>query len=114
MTNLEREMRACFDFFYNECSLSENGYGLIRDRWPGHPDMASIAGVGFGLAAYCIGAEYGYVSFSAAEEDHVRFRQILENVVHYAEYWKGELESMNRGASVQDEADDPRLTMLRV
>ena len=53
-------------------------------------------------------------SVSAAEADPVRFQQLLENVIHYAEYWKGELESMNRGASVQDEADDPRLTMLRV
>ncbi len=53
-------------------------------------------------------------SFSAAEEDHVRFRQILENVVHYAEYWKDELASMNGGASAPIQADDPRLSMLRV
>lgn len=53
-------------------------------------------------------------SFSAAEEDFVRFQQILENVIHYAEYWKGELDSMNSASSVSTDADDPRLSMLRV
>ncbi len=53
-------------------------------------------------------------SVSATEENPVRFQQILENVIHYAEYWKGELESMNRASPVPGEADDPRLSMLRV
>ena len=96
MTNLEREMRACFDFFYNECSLSENGYGLIRDRWPGRPDMASIAGVGFGLAAYCIGAEYGYVSFSAAEERVRRTFETLEKLDRFKGFYR-HFYNMNTG-----------------
>jgi len=38
---------------------------LVPDRWP-TPSFSSIAAVGFGLTAYCIGAERGYVTREAA------------------------------------------------
>jgi len=40
---------------------------LIPDRWP-TKSFSSIAAVGFGLAAYCIGAERGYVSREQARD----------------------------------------------
>ena len=41
--------------------------GLVHDRWPGQ-DFSSIAAIGFGLPAYGIGAERGYVTREAAAE----------------------------------------------
>ena len=53
-------------------------------------------------------------SASAAEADTVRFQQIFENVLRYAEYWKDELETMNADLPVQDTlGSDPRITMIR-
>ena len=47
-----------FNFFW-ETANPHNG--LVPDRWP-TPSFSSIAAVGFGLTAYVIGAERGYVS----------------------------------------------------
>ena len=41
--------------------------GLVPDRYP-NPPFASIAAVGFGLTAYPIGVERGYISRAAARE----------------------------------------------
>lgn len=61
---LELESKACFDFFWQEANAREgsDGYGLIRDRAPNNPNVASIASVGFGLSAIVIGAERRWVS----------------------------------------------------
>ena len=40
---------------------------LVPDRWP-TPSFSSIAAVGFGLTAYGIGAERGYVTREEAAE----------------------------------------------
>jgi hypothetical protein len=53
-----------FRFFW-ETANPKNG--LIPDRYP-TPSFASIAAVGFGLTAYPIGVERGYVSRAAARE----------------------------------------------
>lgn len=66
--NLEREIKGCFDFFYEQAFDSREAFGLVRDRWPSNPYISSIAGTGFGLAACCVGAEYGYISGEAARE----------------------------------------------
>jgi hypothetical protein len=42
--------------------------GLVPDRWPAAPDMASIASVGFGLTAYLVGVERGLVTRAQAAE----------------------------------------------
>ena len=64
---IEREQRACFDFFWNEVSLSEETYGLIRDNTLNR-EMCSIASVGFGLGAIVVGVERGYVTLEKARE----------------------------------------------
>ncbi len=58
------EMKGSFDYFWEQANTDPNsaGYGLIRDRYPGSPGIASIAAVGFGLTAYPIGVEKGYIS----------------------------------------------------
>ncbi|HEY8206455.1 MAG TPA: glucoamylase family protein [Myxococcaceae bacterium] len=51
-----------FRFFW-ETTNPENG--LVPDRWP-TPSFSSIAAVGFGLTAYGVGVERGYVTREAA------------------------------------------------
>ena len=53
-----------FDYFW-ETTNSANG--LVPDRWPS-PTFASITAVGFGLTAYPIGVERGYVTREQAGE----------------------------------------------
>ena len=56
--------RATFRYFREETSAQT---GLTRDRsTPSSP--CSIAAVGFGLTAYCIGAERGYVTREQARD----------------------------------------------
>lgn len=64
--------RRTFDWFW-ETTNPENG--LVPDRYPSRP-FCSIAAVGFGLTAYGVGAEHGYVSRSDAARrtlDTLRF-----------------------------------------
>ena len=58
------EMRSSFDFFWEQANTEDGspGYGLIRDRYPGSEGIASTASVGFGLTAYTIGVEKGYIT----------------------------------------------------
>lgn len=56
--------RRSFHFFWD---LADPHTQLIPDRWP-TPSFSSIAAVGFGLTAYAIGAERGYVTREAAAE----------------------------------------------
>jgi hypothetical protein len=59
------EMRGSFDFFWEQANTDSDspGFGLIRDRYPGSPGIASIAAVGFGLSAYPVGVEKGYITY---------------------------------------------------
>ncbi len=61
LTDLEERT---FRFFW-ETANPKNG--LIPDRYP-TPSFASIAAVGFGLTAYPIGVERGYITRTAAQE----------------------------------------------
>lgn len=56
--------RRTFLFFWE---LADPRTRLIPDRWP-TPSFSSVAAVGFGLNAYAIGAERGYVTRAAAAE----------------------------------------------
>ena len=67
---IDTEMKGCFDYFWNEAQTSASypdAYGLVADR-TAEGSAASIAAVGFGLAAYVVGAEEGYVTKAQAEE----------------------------------------------
>jgi len=61
---IEYEMLGSFNFFWEQANtdLNSPGFGLIRDRYPGSEGISSIASVGFGLTAYLIGIEKGYIS----------------------------------------------------
>jgi hypothetical protein len=61
LTDLEERT---FHFFWDTANPKN---GLIPDRYP-TPSFASIAAVGFGLTAYPIGVERGYVSRAAARQ----------------------------------------------
>src|SRR5579862_6066165 len=54
-----------FRFFW-ETGNPRNG--LVPDRYPTTPSVASIAAVGFALTAYPIGVERGYISRSEARD----------------------------------------------
>src|ERR1044071_1873122 len=56
-----------FDFFWRTTNPDN---GLVPDRYP-TPSFSSIAAVGFGLTAYPIGVERGWVTRAAAR-DRVR------------------------------------------
>ncbi len=47
--------------------LADPGTGLIPDRNP-TPSFSSVAAVGFGLTAYVVGAEHGWVSREQARD----------------------------------------------
>jgi hypothetical protein len=77
---IEYEMRGSFDFFWKQANtdLNSTGFGLIRDRYPGSEGIASIASVGFGLTAYLIGIEKGYISYL---EGYERVNKTLDTLL---------------------------------
>jgi hypothetical protein len=72
INNLERRT---FRFFWNAANKKN---GLVPDRHPS-PSFASAAAVGFGLTAYVIGAERGYVSRPQARSRVLRTLRFLAN-----------------------------------
>ncbi len=67
-TILKKELKGDYNFFMKEVNTNpkSKGYGLIRDKSKLAPEVASIASVGYGLAALVIGAERKWISFSKA------------------------------------------------
>jgi hypothetical protein len=61
---LETLSRDTFQYFWD---LANPSNGLIPDRWP-TPSFSSIASTGFGLTAYLVGVERGYVTRQQAAE----------------------------------------------
>lgn len=84
---IQDETRRSFDYFWQEANTDPNspGYGLIRDHNT-KEDFASIAAVGFGLAAIVIGVERQWISREEGEE---RVRGTLETFWHRAEHADG-------------------------
>ena len=65
---LEKELKGAFKFFIKEANTNKNseGYGLIMDKSKFNPNIASIASVGYGLAALVIGTERKWISYKYA------------------------------------------------
>jgi hypothetical protein len=61
---IEDLQRRTFDWF-RDTTNAQNG--LVPDRWP-TPSFSSVAAVGFGLPAWGIGAERGYITRAEAAE----------------------------------------------
>lgn len=61
---LLKELRKSYNFFLKEANLNEKskGYGLIRDKNLYAKEIASIASVGYGIAALIIGIERKWIS----------------------------------------------------
>ncbi len=74
------EMRGSFDFFWEQANTDETspGYGLIRDRFPGSAGIASMASTGFGLTAYLVGIERGYITY---EQGYNRANRTLDTLL---------------------------------
>ncbi|VEU81212.1 glucoamylase family protein [Haploplasma axanthum] len=58
------ESRLAFNYFWETSNTNEKseGYGLVRDRYSGNSTIASVAAVGFGLAAIPAGVENGWIT----------------------------------------------------
>ena len=67
---LIKELKKSYNFFIKEINLNKNskGYGLIRDKTILAKDIASIASVGYGLAALIIGVEHKWINIKEAYE----------------------------------------------
>ena len=65
---LYKELRKSYNFFIKEANTNKKskGYGLIRDKTILSDDVASIASVGYGLAALVIGVEHKWISYKKA------------------------------------------------
>lgn len=74
------EMRGAFNFFWEQANTDPTspGFGLIRDRYPGSAGIASMASVGFGLSAYPIGVEKGYIT---QDEGYARANGTLDTLL---------------------------------
>jgi hypothetical protein len=74
------ELKGSFDFFWEQANttLGGPGYGLMRDRYPGNPKIASMASLGFGLTAYLVGIQKGYIT---ADEAYERVNGTLDTLL---------------------------------
>ena len=65
---LLKELKKCYLYFIKEINSNKDslGYGLIRDKTLIANNIASIASVGYGLAALIIGVEHNWISYEKA------------------------------------------------
>ena len=75
------EEEACFNFFWETQVTDESlySYGLIPDRYPDN-GLASIASVGFGLAAIPIGVQNGWITFEEGQERVIKTLQSMDEL----------------------------------
>jgi hypothetical protein len=74
------EHQKSFEFFWETPSTSSRGFGLSRDRWPGNNVIASIASVGFALAAIPSGVQQGFITREQGEARVLGTLTTLENM----------------------------------
>lgn len=85
---LLKELRKSYNFFIKEANLDKksNGYGLIRDKNKYANEIASIASVGYGLAALIIGVNRKWISYKKA---YKRVNKTLDTFINNVENKKG-------------------------
>lgn len=76
-----KEMKRSYKFFIKESNNNKHskGYGLIRDKTILSNNVASIASVGYGLAALIIGVEHEWISYKKAYD---RINRTLETFIN--------------------------------
>lgn len=67
---IKKELKKSYEFFMKEVNTNKNskGYGLIRDKTLIAKEVASIASVGYGLAALIIGIENKWMKYEKGYE----------------------------------------------
>lgn len=85
---LKKELKGCYKFFIKEANKNKKskGYGLIRDKSVLSPEIASIASVGYGLAALVIGVERNWITFPKVYE---RVNKTLDTFLNNMESTNG-------------------------
>ena len=80
---LEKELKASYRFFIKEANvdLKSEGYGLIKDKDMYADEIASIASVGYGLAALAIGCNRNWISYPEAYKRVSKTLDTFLNVV---------------------------------
>jgi len=79
-----KELKKSYNFFINEANTNKNslGYGLIRDKTLIANNVASIASVGYGLAALVIGVEHKWITYNQAFD---RVNRTLDTFINNVE-----------------------------
>ena len=79
-----KELKKSYNFFIKEANLNKNskGYGLIRDKTEISNEVASIASVGYGLAALVIGVKHRWLKYQEAYE---RASKTLDTFIYNVE-----------------------------
>lgn len=79
-----KELRKSYEFFIKETNTNKasKGYGLIRDKTMLAKEVASVASVGYGLAALVIGVEHKWIT---KEKAYKRANKTLETFLNNVE-----------------------------
>ena len=79
-----KELKKSYNFFIKEFNDNKNstGYGLIRDKTLLTDSIASIASVGYGLAALIIGVKHKWISYNNAYD---RANRTLDTFINNVE-----------------------------
>lgn len=79
-----KELKKSFNFFINETNTNKEsrGYGLTRDKTIYTNHVASIASVGYGLAALIVGVEHKWIEYEKAYD---RANRTLDTFINNVE-----------------------------
>ena len=78
---LNKEIRGCFDFFWNESG--DNGLTIDKIFSDHKSKSSSIASIGFSLASLVIGVKRGYVS---RDDAYMRARKTIDSILKLENY----------------------------
>lgn len=81
LAEAEKSFRYLWDLAQTD--EASGAYGLVRDRYPGNPNMASTAATGFALAAIPYGIEKGWIT---EEEGRERAEKTLDTILSLENY----------------------------